>query len=302
VENTFTSTPRRHRCPKAVGPWTAEDGSPKEAESDSHLLLLFLVPSFLASGFSAADSLPLRFSGPPFSPPAPLAVPRNGSCSFPDGPGYPPNPCRLLPGELDPLVSSELVPFTPPGKVRKKKSTIRPDGETPIFPMVTIPAFIPGPEWNAGIEASPAPTQAELVVWTPSRTIAAAATGPAGPQPKASSQFSRESAVREFIAGYRTPGPAQSLPSTPGLSVSSGEASEIISPTPRLTNKAHPAWIEPADHLQNIAGPFRAALLNRGISLGYGPATSVIERRDISDFAIVGKKRCHCSECVKCST
>jgi hypothetical protein len=45
---------------------------------------------------------------------------------------------------------------------------------------------------------------------------------------------------------------------TPGLSVSSGEASEIISPTPRLPNKARPAWIEPADHLQNVTGPFSA--------------------------------------------
>jgi hypothetical protein len=43
-------------------------------------------------------------------------------------------------------------------------------------------------------------------------------------------------------------------------------------------------------------------LLNRGISQGYGTATSVIERREISGFAMVGKKRCHCSECVKCST
>jgi hypothetical protein len=43
-------------------------------------------------------------------------------------------------------------------------------------------------------------------------------------------------------------------------------------------------------------------MLNRGISQGYGPATSVIERRDISGFSMLGKKRCHCSECVKCST
>jgi hypothetical protein len=44
-------------------------------------------------------------------------------------------------------------------------------------------------------------------------------------------------------------------------------------------------------------------MLNRGISQGYGPATSVIERRDISGFAFkICKKRCHCSECVKCST
>jgi hypothetical protein len=180
---------------------------------------------------------------------------------FPMDPATPPNPSRLLPGELGPPVSSELVPFTPPGKVRKKKSTIRPDGDTPIFPMVTIPAFIPGPEWDTRDtrgKASLAPTQEELVLWTPSRSIAAASSGSAGPQPEASSQFAPESAVREFIAGYRTPVPAQSPPSTPGLSVSSGEASEIISPTPRLPNKARPAWIEPADHLQNVTGPFRA--------------------------------------------
>jgi hypothetical protein len=89
--------------------------------------------------------------GPPFSPPAPLAVPRNGSCSVPDGPGYSPNRYRLLPGESGPPVSSELVPFTPPRKVRKKKSTIRPDGDTPIFPMVTIPAFIPARNGILGI-------------------------------------------------------------------------------------------------------------------------------------------------------
>jgi hypothetical protein len=123
--------------------------------------------------------------------------------------------------------------------------------------MVTVPAFIPRPEW-AAIEASTAPTQEELVVWTPSRTLAAASSGPAGPQQEDSSQFAPDSTVKEFIARYRTPGPAQSLPSTPGLSASSGEASEIISPTPRMPNMARPAWIEPADHLKNIAGPFRA--------------------------------------------
>jgi hypothetical protein len=180
---------------------------------------------------------------------------------FPMDPATPPNPSRLLPGESGPLVSSELVPFTPPGKVRKKKSTIRPDGDTPIFPMVTIPAFIPGPEWDTRDtrgKASLAPTQEELVLWTPSRSIAAASSGSAGPQPEASSQFAPESGVREFIAGYRTPVLAQSPPSNPGLSVSGGEASEIISPTPRLPNKARPAWIEPADHLQNVTRPFRA--------------------------------------------
>jgi hypothetical protein len=124
--------------------------------------------------------------------------------------------------------------------------------------MVTIPAFIPGPEWDTRGKASLAPTQEELVLWTPSRSIAAASSGSAGLLPEDSSQFAPESAVRDFIASYRTPVPAQSPPSTPGLSASSGEASEIISPTPRLPNKARPAWIEPADHLQNVTGPFRA--------------------------------------------
>jgi hypothetical protein len=202
------------------------------------------------------------------SPSAPPALPsprRHRSASlemevavFPMDLATPPNPSRLLPGESGPPVSSEIVPFTPPGKVRKKKSTIRPDGVTPIFPMVTIPAFIPGPEWDTRGKASLAPTQEKLVLWTPSPSIAAASSGSAGPQPEASSQFAPESAVREFIAGYRTPVPAQSPPSTPGLSVSSAEASGTISPTPRLPNKARPAWIETADHLQNVTGPFRA--------------------------------------------
>jgi hypothetical protein len=220
-----------------------------------------------SSPLSSPPASPQRIRSPS-APPA-LPPPRRHrtpslemeAALFPMDPATPPNPSCLLPGELGPPVSSELVPFTPPGKVRKKKSTIRPDGDTPIFPMVTIPAFIPGPEWDTRDtrgKASLAPTQEELVLWTPSSSIAAASSGSAGPQPEASSQFATESAVRELIAGYRTPVPAQPPPSTPGLSVSSVEASEIISPTPRLPNKARPAWIEPADHLQNVTGPFRA--------------------------------------------
>jgi hypothetical protein len=49
----------------------------------------------------------------------------------------------------------------------------------------------------------------------------------------------------------------------------------------------------------NIEGEL---MLNRGISQEYRPATSIIERRDISVVAVIGMKRCHCSECVTCST
>jgi hypothetical protein len=56
--------------------------------------------------------------------------------------------------------------------------------------------------------------------------------------------------------------------------------------------------------IEREVGVYRGAdiVLNWGISQGYGPATSVIGRRDISGFGKICKKRCHCSECVKCST
>jgi hypothetical protein len=192
--------------------------------------------------YYSCSSSPL--SSPPASPQrirsssAPPALPtprRHRSQSlkmeaalFPMDPATPPIPSRLLPGESGPPVSSELVPFTPPGKVRKNKSTIRPDGDTPIFPMVTIPAFIPGPEWDARGKASLASTKEELVLWTPSRSIAAASSGSTGPQPEASSQFAPESAVREFIASYRTLVPAQSR----GY-LSAAERRPRLSPLPR---------------------------------------------------------------------
>jgi hypothetical protein len=162
---------------------------------------------------------------------------------------------RVLPGESSTPVSSALLQVTPLAKHRKKKSAIRPDGDDPTAPL-TIPTFLLKPEWTTfeSTKALQGPTEADLVLWTPSRTFRAqAASAPPGlDESPASSSYNPGSAVEGFMAEYRTP--ARTTLSTPEL-VSDSDISKIMSPTPRLSQNTS-GCLEPIidDHLRDIMG------------------------------------------------